>query len=67
MKRRFSIVEECRNEYEIRTTDEQDENIDKVGFQNWLENVPLHKLFEASDYHSVMDYLNSDQRTICEE
>jgi len=67
MKRYFSIVEEVRIQYECRATDEQELEIEKVGFQTWLEDTGLGEIFEVSTVATTDDYIDSDQTTILDE
>jgi len=68
MKRYFSVVEEVRIEYEMRTTDEQDIEIDKLGsYQKWLENRDLGYIFNQSAHNQILDYIYTDKETILEE
>ena len=73
MKRRFSVVETVRIEYEYITTDEQDALIDKYhgsSFRRYIEDVGVSSLWEGQnvpEHNQILDYLNTDYETFCEE
>jgi len=67
MKRYFSVVEEVRIQYEIRTTEEMEKDIEILGYQKWLENRDLGYIFNQSMHNQILDYIHTDKETILEE
>jgi hypothetical protein len=68
MKRYFSVVELVRIEYEHRTTDEQDDEIDKAGgYEAWLKSksaVEIFRLGNVPEHNSIIDYLETEWDTV---
>ena len=72
MKRYFSVVETVRIEYEIQTTEEQDKEIEKMGYQKWLESLSFSELeslsfsdlFNNSNFNQILDYIETERDSI---
>ena len=64
MKRYFSVVETVRIEYEMQTTEEQDKEIEKMGYQKWLESLSFSDLFNNSNFYRLLEYIRTERDSI---
>ena len=64
MKRYFSVVETIRIEYEMQTTEEQDKEIEKMGYQKWLESLSFPDLFNNSNFYRLLEYIRTERDSI---
>ena len=64
MKRYFSVVETIRIEYKMQTTEEQDKEIEKMGYQKWLESLSFFDLFNNSSFNQILDYIKTERYSI---
>ena len=64
MKRYFSVVETVRIEYEMKTTEEQDKEIEKIGYQKWLESLSFSDLFNNSNFYWLLEYIRTERDSI---
>ena len=64
MKRYFSVVETVRIEYEMQTTEEQDKEIEKIGYQKWLESLSFSDLFNNSNFYWLLEYIRTERDSI---
>jgi len=64
MKRYFSVVETVRIEYEMQTTEEQDKEIEKIGYQKWLESLSFSDLFNNSNFYWLLKYIRTERDSI---
>ena len=66
MKRYFIVVEEVRIEYEHRTTDEQDKEIDEKfngNYEEWLKSKTVADIWDSKntpEHHQIYEYINTD-------
>ena len=70
MKRRFSIVEEVRIEYTYTTSDEEDMLIEEKyhgSFEEYIQDKGVYTLFDNSTYEQILDYIETDYESFCEE
>jgi len=64
MKRYFSAIETVRIEYEIETTEEQDKEIERIGYQKWLKSLSFPDLFNNSNFYRLLDYIRTERFSI---
>lgn len=70
MKRKFSMVEEVRIEYSYETTAEQElliENDYNGSFEEYAQDKGIYTLFDNAEFGCILDYLDIDFDTFCEE
>lgn len=69
MKRYFTVDETVTIQYELRTTDEQEKEIDEKfegSYQKWLEAQTPQNLFENACHNQIFDYVETFMSTISE-